>query len=108
MMLVEFIFQRHNLSLDAGEAQNRIKTKLATLPFVGKVEIKSVTVMSIWLVVLIDFPDAAEFNQAAENLFDSVGGAVVREFVADGVRFRGFEIHGKGGESLIFKEKPHA
>ena len=105
-MLVEFIFHRHGLNLDVGEVQNRIKTKLATLPLAGTINVKSVTAMSTWLVVLIDFPDATEFNPVSENLFDSVGGAVVREFVADGVRFRGFEIHGKGGESLIFKEKP--
>ena len=105
-MLVEFVFHRHELDVDARQAQNRIETKLATLPFVGKIDIKSVTVMSTWFAVLIDFPDATEFNQTAENLLDSVAGAVVREFIADGVRFRGFEIHGKGGESLIFKEKP--
>ncbi len=104
-MLVEFIFHRYGLNLNALEVQSRIKTKLTTLPFVGRIDIKSVTVMSTWLVVLIDLPDATEFNQTTENLLDSVGGAVVREFIAYGVRFRGFEIHGKGGESLIFKEK---
>ena len=106
-MLVEFVFHRHELSIDAREAQNRIKTKLATLPFNGRIEIKSVTVMSTWLVVLIDFPDVADFVQSAENLFDSVGGAIAREFIDYGIRFRGFEIHGKGGTSLIFKEKTH-
>ena len=92
-MLVEFIFHRHGLNLDVGEVQNRIKTKLATLSFVGRINIESVTIMSTWIVFLIDFPDAPEFNQTAQNLFDSVGGAVVREFIDYGVRFRGFEIH---------------
>ena len=106
-MLVEFIFHRHGLNLEAGEVQSRIKTKLATLPFNGRIEIKSVTVMSTWLIVLIDFPDVADFVQSAENLFDSVGGAIAREFIDYGIRFRGFEIHGRGGTSLLFKEKPH-
>jgi len=104
-MLVEFIFHRHGLNLEAGEVQNRIKTKLASLPLLGRIDIQSVTIMSTWIVILIDFPDATEFNETAEKLFDTIGGAIIREFIAYGVRFRGFEIHGKGGESLIFKEK---
>ena len=104
-MLVEFTFNRNSLDIDASQVQERIKAKLASLPLAGRIEIQSVTVMSNWLVVLIDFPDATVSMQRTEHLFDTIGGAIIREFIAYGVRFRGFEIHGKGGTSLIFKEK---
>jgi len=113
-MMVELIFHRNMLELDAGETQKRIETALSKIqgicPF--KATVESVTIMSRWLVVLVNFniPEP-KFESPVPNYkenfqrlaFDTLAGSIVCELQDYAVRYRNFEIHGEG-ESLIFKK----
>jgi len=101
-MQVEFNFDRKDLQVSAGEITSILDRELRRSGFPLAYEIKSVTVMSRWLVVLVDFPNLTERNTKwTEFLWDALAGIVVLNF---DVRYRHFTVSGEG-ESLIFKEK---
>jgi hypothetical protein len=101
-MLVEFIFDRKNLKAKADKIKETLQRELKARGFPFKFEIKSVTVMSRWLVILVDFPDITEhMNKWVEFLWDALAGVVVLNF---DVRYRHFTVLGEG-PSLLFKEK---
>jgi len=113
-MLVELIFHRNMLNISSGEVHEKIekaiqRENLTDLMF----SVKSVTMMSRWLVVLIEvtkMPDIpfAQIPNAARIFFelccDTVAGIIVCELQDYAVRYRHFTVVGEG-ESLIFKEK---
>ncbi len=98
LMKVELAFNRNQLTLNAEEVRDRILNRLSSLKFPLIFEIESVTVMSKWLVVLVDYPLKTEL------IFDAIAGEIVIELMDYGVRYRHFTVHGEGS-SLIFKEK---
>jgi len=104
LMKVELVFNRNHLTLNAREVESRIKNRLNRLRFPQVFEIGSVTMMSKWLVVLIDFPILQKHPLKTELVFDAIAGEIVRELIDYAVRYRHFTLVGEG-ESLIFKEK---
>lgn len=101
-MLVEFNFERKDLQAKAGEVQDCLEQELRKRGFPILFEIVSVTIMSRWLVLLIDFPTLREHTQRPiEFLWDAIAGLIVLKY---DVRYRHFTVHGEGS-SLIFKEK---
>jgi len=114
MTFVELIFHRNLLDIKADEVQAKIEKaiKRENLSELA-VDIKSVTAMSKWLVVLIEvmrIPQIpfAQIPNAARQFFelccDTVAGIIVCELQDYAVRYRHFTVHGEG-PSLIFKEK---
>lgn len=100
-MLVEFIFDRKNLRVDAGEVATTLEQELKNHNFPVKFDVKGVTVMSKWLVILVNFPTITEHrDKGVEFLWDALAGVTVLNF---DVRYRHFEVHGEG-KSLIFKK----
>jgi hypothetical protein len=101
-MLVEFNFDRKTLKAKAGEIEETLKKELKNRGFPFEFEIKSVTVMSKWLVILVDFPNITEHQDKwVEFLWDALAGVVVLNF---DVRYHHFTVLGEG-PSLIFKDK---
>jgi hypothetical protein len=99
-MLVEFNFDRKNLRADAGEIQAYLEQKLKKQNYPLPYKIVSVTIMSRWLVVLIEFPTLKNHPpRRVEFLWDALAGIVVLNF---DVRYRHFTVHGEG-PSLIYK-----
>lgn len=95
-MLVELIFHKNLLDLNAKQIQERIKLAIKKeLDF--EVKIVSTTIMNKWLVVLI------ELNKDINYFWDAVAGLIVCEFVDYEVRYCNFEIHGQD-HSLIYKK----
>jgi len=107
LVKVELVFNRNQLALNAGEVESRIQNRFNKLGFPQAFEIKGVTVMSRWLVVLVDFPALEKHPPETELIFDAIAGEIVRELADDAVRYRHFTVVGER-ESLIFKEKIHA
>ncbi len=105
-MEVELVFNRNELNLNGGEVKDLILKKLTSLSFPLLFKVKSVTVMSSWLVVLLDFPLLKTHPHQTELIFDAIAGEFVRALIGYGVRYRHFTVIGEG-ESLIFKEKTH-
>jgi len=101
-MLVEFNFERKNLQANAGEIQDYLEQELRKRGFPILFEIVSVTIMSRWLVLLVEFPTLREHTlRPIEFLWDAIAGLIVLKY---NVRYRHFTVHGEG-PSLIFKEK---
>jgi hypothetical protein len=99
-MLVEFNFDRKNLQVDAGKVQSRLERELKKRNYPIPYKIVSVTVMSRWLVVLVEFPTLKRHPpRPVEFLWDALAGLVVLNF---DVRYRHFTVHGEGS-SLIHK-----
>jgi hypothetical protein len=99
-MLVEFNFDRKNLRADAGEIQAYLEQELKKRNYPLPYKIVSVTIMSRWLVVLVEFPTLKNHPpRPVEFLWDALAGLVVLNF---DVRYRHFTVHGEG-PSLIFK-----
>jgi hypothetical protein len=98
-MLVEFNFDRKNLRADAGEIKAYLKQELKKRNYPLPYKIVSVTIMSRWLVVLVEFPTLKNHPRPVEFLLDALAGIVVLNF---DVRYRHFTVHGEG-PSLIFK-----
>lgn len=105
-MKVEFIFDNKRNKFNPKEIEKFVNERLKILPFKGKVE--SVTVMSKWLVILIDF----ELNSHArlpfmwgfgneEQWWEALAGYVVMNY---DVIFMHWEVHGET-RSLIFKKE---
>jgi len=103
-MEVELVFNRNNLPLDARKIELQIKNRLSKLIFPYVFTVKSITVMSKWLVVLVDFPELQKHIVETELIFDAVAGEIVRQLVDYAVRYRHFTVAGER-ESLLFKEK---
>jgi len=101
-MKIEFIFHRNKLTLDAGEVQQRVTTRLNTLSFHDKLKVINTTVMGKWLVVLIEFFQLQEISYPLAA-FDIVAGSIVIELQDCAVRYLHFEIHKRTG-SLIYKK----
>jgi len=106
-MKVELVFNRNQLVLNAREVESRIKNRLNKLKFPCVFEIESVTVISKWLVVLVDFPALQKHALEDDLILDAIAGEIVRELIDYAVRYRHFTVLGEG-ESLIFKEKTQA
>lgn len=110
-MIIEFPFFRHNLNLKAGEIQDRIEKRFSQKQFkqdsFTDFEIKNVTVMSKWLVVLVEFKqpkEKKELTRADEEVLDAFAGEIVIEFIDYGIRYRKFEIHGETRSLIYHKE----
>jgi hypothetical protein len=101
-MLVEFNFDRKNLQANAGEIESYLKKELRKRSYPIPYKIASVTIMSRWLVVLVEFPTLNKHpTRPVEFLWDALAGVVVLNF---DVRYRHFTVLGEE-PSLIFKEK---
>lgn len=104
-MEVELNFNKNQLTLNAGEVETRIKKRLTRLNFLSyKFAVVSVTIMSKWLIVLLDFPEFKEkqYPNEAPLIFDAIAGEIVRELKDHAVRYRHFTVL-EEGPSLIFK-----
>jgi hypothetical protein len=99
-MLVEFNFDRKNLQADAGKIQSYLERELQKRNYPLPCKIVSVTVMSKWLIILIEFPTLKKHPpRPVEFLWDALAGIVVLNF---DVRYRHFTVLEEGA-SLIFK-----
>jgi hypothetical protein len=99
-MLVEFNFARKNLQVDAGQIQIHLEKELRKRNYPLPCKIVSVTVMSKWLVILVEFPTLEKHPpRPVEFLWDALAGIVVLSF---DIRYRHFTIHGES-PSLIYK-----
>jgi len=103
-MKVELVFNRNNLTLNAQDVELQIKNRLSKLIFPYVFTVESMTVMSKWFVVLVDFPALQKHTVETELIFDAVAGEIVRQLVDYAVRYRHFTVAGER-ESLLFKEK---
>ncbi|MGC8999329.1 MAG: hypothetical protein ACP5JW_08115 [Candidatus Bathyarchaeia archaeon] len=79
-MKVEFIFRPKGLKLNVAEVQAYVNQKLAEFPFRGLCE--SVTQMSKWLVVLVDFPNLKAhpriYHEPVELWWEVLAGYIAR------------------------------
>ena len=113
-MLVELIFHRNSLNIGAGEIRTIIERAIKRENLADLVvSIKSITVMSGWLVVLVEVPQIpqvpfAQIPNATRIFFelccDTVAGLIVCELQNYAIRYRHFTVIGEC-ESLLFKEK---
>ena len=102
-MYVEFNFKLLN-SLNAGEAHRKIEEILnAYFRDVVDFKVESVTCMSNFFVVLINFPETWRITPDVEALFDAVAGAIVYTLDCK-VRYRHYEVHGRTGSLIYHKE----
>jgi len=105
-MKVEFIFRPKTpkgCSLNVAEIQDYVNQKLAEFPFKGNCE--SVTHMSNWLVILVDFPELKAhkriYHEPTELWWEVLAGYVALQF---DVRFLHWEVHGET-RSLLYHEE---
>jgi hypothetical protein len=113
---VELIYNRNDLTLDAGQVQDVVAERFRNLNFspYADFEFVSFTVMSKWLVVEIEFPNVTEKaanlegdypkNYILTTIIDGIAGEIVVALCDKGfgVRYRHFTVLGEG-PSLIFK-----
>jgi len=89
---VEFIFRPKGQRLNIAEVQAFVNKKLAEFPFKGLCE--SVTQMSKWLVVLVDFPELKAhpriYHEPVELWWEVLAGYVALQY---DVRFLHWEVH---------------
>jgi hypothetical protein len=102
-MKVEFIFYPKEQRLNVAEIQAFVDQKLSEFPFKGACE--SVTQMSRWLVVLVDFPDLTShpriYHEPIELWWEVLAGYVALQF---DVRFLHWEVHGETRSLIYHKE----
>lgn len=103
-MLVEFIFHRNQLDLTAGQIEEKILPRLNELHFSNTFSLKSTTVMSKWLVVLIDIPSLEKVFPPLLAALDIIAGTIVVALKDYAVRYRHHELHGVTS-SLLFKKE---
>lgn len=99
-MIVEFIYDRKELQAEPQEITTLIEGELEERRFPLNIKILSVTLMSRWLILLVDFQELTTHNAFTEFLWDALAGLVVLHY---NVRFLHWEVHGEG-RSLIFKK----
>jgi hypothetical protein len=103
-MKVELVFNKNQLTLAAGEVHSLIENTLSKYDFGLNLKVESVTIMSKYMDVLLDFPELKESPpERTRDTFHAIAGAIVIELVNYAVRYRHFEIHGEG-KSLLFKK----
>lgn len=99
-MKVEFIFNPKGHRLNVAEIQAYVNQKLAELPFRGVCE--SVTQISKWLVILLDFPELKahprSYHEPIELWWEILAGYIALQF---DIRFLHWEVHGET-RSLIY------
>jgi len=99
-MKVEFIFHPKGQKLNVAEIQAYVNQKLTELPFKGNCE--SVTQMSKWLAILIDFPELKahprSYHNPVELWWEVLAGYIALQF---DIRFLHWEVHGET-RSLIY------
>lgn len=111
-MKVEFVFDNKGNKFDIRELQDYLQSKLDSIIMLRKhrgkkmlPKVQSVTQMSKWLVILIDFPTLKThrrtWDDRSEDWWEVIAGFVIVKY---DVVFKNFEVHGEG-ESLIFKDK---
>ncbi len=105
-MKVEFTFDNKRHKFDAGDVLIFLKKLLAQVSTPFPVEIESVTNMSRWLLILIDFPTLTKHERTLytgrreENWWETIAGYLALQY---DVVFLGWEVHGED-ESLIYKK----
>jgi hypothetical protein len=99
-MKVEFIFRHKGQTLNVAEIQAYVNQKLGEFPIKGSCE--SVTQMSKWLAILVDFPElkahSRSYHEPIELWWEVLAGYVALQF---DVRFLHWEVHGET-RSLIY------
>jgi len=99
-MKVEFIFRPKGQRLNVAEIQAYVNQKLSELPF--KANCESVTQMSKWLAILVDFPElkahSRSYHEPIELWWEVLAGYTALQF---NIRFLHWEIHGET-RSLIY------
>jgi hypothetical protein len=96
-MLVEFNFIKKE-EVNADEVHKWLEQELEKRKFPLQYVIVSVTSMSKWLVVLVDFPMIKKENRLVHFAFDMLAGLLVLKY---NVRYRHWEVHGRN-HSLIY------
>jgi len=111
-MKVEFVFDNKGNRFDIKEVHGYLQTRLDSIEMLRRREkermipkVESITQMSRWLVILIDFPTltshARTSEDRSEDWWEVIAGFTVEKY---DVVFKNFEVHGEG-TSLIFKER---
>jgi len=100
---VEFIFRPKGQRLNVAEIQAYVNQVLAEFPFKGLCE--SVTQMSKWLVVLVDFPNLKAhprtYQEPVELWWEVLAGYIALQY---DVRFLHWEVHGETRSLIYHKE----
>lgn len=101
-MKIEFNFKK-NKKLKAQGISEKIEKILKNNFSNINYNVLSVTSMSKWFIVLMDFPNLLYINDEEERMLDAIAGAIV--YVLEGnVRYRHYEIHGKTRSLIYHKE----
>lgn len=110
-MKVEFVFDNKGNKFDVAEIQEYLQKRLNPITMLTGgtkgarffATVESVTQMSKWLVILIDFPTlkthGRTWKDRTEDWWEIIAGFVVEKY---DVVFKNFEVHGEG-TSLLFK-----
>ena len=112
-MKVEFVFDNKGNKFNIKEIEDYLQGKLDLSVITRRPrgeerlypQVESVTQMSKWLVILVDFPGleghGRTWEDRSEDWWEVIAGFIVEKY---DVVFKNFEVHGKG-TSLIFKER---
>jgi len=104
-MIVEIIFQQKDLNLKAREVKERLENYLNNLNLKIDFTIKSVTIMSKWLVILVDFPDLDIPKSSLKTVYvDVIAGSIIMILREFNIRYLHYEVHGKTRSLLYHKE----
>jgi len=100
-MIIEYIFVITG-KVDS-ESVNYMYKLLEVFRDIVRYEIISVTIMSNWFIVLVNFPDFYKITTEVERIIDSFAGAIVYALDAN-VRYRHYEIHGRTASLIYHKD----